>query len=53
MAAPAAPDFAFFYPNRLAALPVKVRGERVCASQDLLAASHEMRHFIDSAFLAT
>mmetsp|Transcript_22357 Transcript_22357/g.68832 ORF Transcript_22357/g.68832 Transcript_22357/m.68832 type:complete len:210 (+) Transcript_22357:75-704(+) len=46
-----APEHAFFYPSRLSVMEVTVRGVKTVASQDVAAACHEIRHFIDKTFL--
>ncbi|KAG1678290.1 hypothetical protein FOA52_013911 [Chlamydomonas sp. UWO 241] len=50
---PEPPSHAFYYPNLCNILDVKVLGVPTVASHDVGAASHEQRHFIDSAFLAS
>ena len=42
---------ASFYPSRISVLTVRVLGKRTAASHDAGTANHEVRHFIDHAFL--
>jgi len=46
-----APEHAFYYPGRMAVMEVTVKGVKTVASQDIGAACHEIRHFVDRRFL--
>jgi len=45
------PPPAFFYPNLMTTIEVQILGTKTLASHDFMAATHEMRHLIDRAFL--
>mmetsp|Transcript_15570 Transcript_15570/g.26234 ORF Transcript_15570/g.26234 Transcript_15570/m.26234 type:complete len:252 (-) Transcript_15570:311-1066(-) len=45
------PPPAFFYPNLMSCMEIKILGTKTLASNDFMTATHEMRHFIDRAFL--